>query len=156
MNDILKGVNFPSYLFASLVAGYVMLGADLMLEGFLGLFGTYRNYIEMIRLWGIFRGYEDVAMVVGHTLNSVVIALPFVHPRVYRLLPTRSGLLKGIAFGVFWHILVLIVLLITASCGAKFMKEFLSMSLPDHASLFLLHLMWASTLGLLYTPPKEG
>ena len=40
MSEIVRGVNFKSYLFASLVAGYVMMGVDLMLDGFLGLFGT--------------------------------------------------------------------------------------------------------------------
>ncbi|WP_457600704.1 hypothetical protein [Hydrogenivirga sp.] len=152
MNETIRGVNFSSYLFASLVAGYVMLGADLMLDGFLGLFGTYRGYIELIKLWGIFVGMEDWVMAAGHTLNSVVLALVFVHPKVYGTLPSRSGLLKGLAFGALWHLLVLLVLVITAYGGAKFMKEFLGMPFRDHLSLLLLHLVWGGTLGFLYVP----
>ncbi|RLJ70187.1 hypothetical protein BCF55_0453 [Hydrogenivirga caldilitoris] len=148
----MKGVNFPSYIFASLVAGYVMLGVDLMLDGFLGLFGTYRGYIELIKIWGLFRGMEDWIMAAGHTINSVVLALVFVHPQVYRLVPPKNGLFKGLTFGAVWHLIVLFVLVITAYGGAKFMKEFLNIPLKDHISLFLLHLIWGGTLGLLYVP----
>ncbi len=152
---ILRGVNFGSYLFASFVAGYVMLGVDLMLDGFLGLFGTYRYYIQLIKIWGIFKGYEDLIMAIGHTLNSLVLALFFVHPKVYELLPTKNGFIKGISFGILWHILVLIVLVITAFGGSKFMKEFLSMPLRDHISLIILHIIWGGVLGLLYNPYKK-
>jgi len=155
LNEVVKGVNFPSYLFASLVAGYVMMGLDLMLDGFLGLFGTYRTYIELIKLFGIFRGLEDWIMAIGHTINSVVLALPFVHPAVYDRLPTRSGLIKGLVFGILWHILVLIVLVITAFSGAKFMIGFLNMPPQDHISLLILHMIWSATLGLLYNPPTN-
>ncbi len=152
MGEVVRGVNLPSYLFASLVAGYVMLGADLMLDGFLGLFGTYRGYIDLVKLWGIFRGLEDLVMVVGHTLNSFVLALFFVHPSVYNRLPTGNGLVKGITFGILWHLVVLLVLGVTASGGAVFMRELLNMPLKDHVSLFLLHLVWGGTLGILYVP----
>lgn len=129
-----------------------MMGADLMLEGFLGLFGTYRHYIELIKMWGIFEGLEDWIMAIGHTINSVVLAVPFVHPAVYRRIPFSSGFLKGLTFGLLWHFLVLLVLLITAFGGAKFMREFLNMPLKDHISLFLLHLLWGGVLGVLYVP----
>ena len=152
MSEVVRGVNFASYLFASLVAGYVMMGVDLMLDGFLGLFGTYRGYIELIKLWGIFRGLEDWVMAVGHMVNSVVLALVFVYPSVYRRLPGRGGFVKGLSFGVLWHILVLIALVVTAFGGAEFMREFLRMPLSDHLSLFLLHLVWGGVLGLLYVP----
>ncbi len=144
-------MNFKSYLFASLVAGYVMMGVDLMLDGFLGLFGTYRTYIELIKLWGIFKGLEDWVMAVGHMANSVVLALVFVYPTIYERLPGRKGLVKGISFGVLWHIVVLMVLVITAFGGARFIKEFLSMPLKEHVSLFLLHVVWGGVLGWLYT-----
>jgi len=149
---VVRGVNFPSYIFASLVAGYAMLGIDLLLEGFMGLFGTYRSYVELIKLWGMFNGLEDWVMVAGHTLNSVVLSLVFVHEKVYTRLPGGSGLAKGVSFGVIWHIIVLLVLIITAFGGAKFMKEFLSMPLREHLSLFLLHLVWGGVLGFLYVP----
>ena len=145
-------MNFGSYLFASLVAGYVMMGVDLMLDGFLGLFGTYRTYVELIKLWGIFKGFEDWVMAIGHMANSVVLALVFVYPPIYARLPGRKGLVKGVSFGVLWHVVVLIVLLITAFGGARFMKEFLNMPLNEHVSLFLLHVVWGGVLGLLYVP----
>ncbi len=143
-------MNFWSYIFASLVAGYVMMGVDLMLDGFLGLFGTYRTYIELIKLWGIFKGLEDWVMAIGHMANSVILALVFVYPPVYERLPGKKGLVKGIGFGALWHVVVLIVLVITAFGGAKFMREFLSMPLKEHLSLFLLHIVWGGVLGVLY------
>ena len=155
MSKVVRGVNFPSFLFASLTAGYVMAGVDMILEGFLGLFGTYRDYIELVKLWDMFKGYEDLATMTGHMLNSVVLALVFVHPSVYHRLPTRSGLIKGLTFGALWHLVVLFILFVTAFGGALFMKKFLSLSLNFHVSLFLLHLIWAGTLGILYVP-EEG
>ena len=155
MDKVLKGINFPSYIFASLTAGYIMMGVDLMLDGFMGLFGTYRYYIELIKLWGIFRGMEDWIMATGHMLNSVLLALLFVHPKIYSSLPSNSGLIKGLLFGVLWHIVVLVFLVVTAFGGAKFMKEFLNMPLRDHISLLLLHLIWAGATGFLYNPPEE-
>ena len=68
----------------------------------------------------------------------------------HELLPTKNGFIKGISFGILWHILVLIVLIITAFGGSKFMKEFLNMPLRDHISLFILHIIWGGVLGLLY------
>ena len=156
MSDVVKGVNFLSYLFASFVAGYVMMGVDLILEGFLGLFGTYKTYIELIKLWGIFKGFEDWIMALGHTLNSFVLALAFVHPKVYEALPSGSGLIKGLIFGFLWHVLVVLVLIITAFGGAKFMKGFLNMEIGEHISLLILHIVWGAVLGLLYMPPKQG
>ncbi len=155
MSEIIRGVNFGSYLFASLVAGYVMMGVDLMLDGFLGLFGTYRTYVEIVKLWGIFKGLEDWVMAVGHMANSVVLALLFVHPSIYRRLPGRSGLVKGISFGALWHVVVLIALVITASGGARFMGELLHTPLREHVSLFLLHIVWGGVLGLLYVPSYD-
>ncbi len=149
-------MNFGSYLFASLVAGYVMMGVDLMLDGFLGLFGTYKTYIDLIKLWGIFEGLEDWVMAIGHMANSVVLALFFVHPYIYRRLPGSSGPAKGIVFGLLWHVAVLTVLVITASGGAEFMRELLNAPFRDHVSLFLLHLVWGGVLGLLYVPKVCG
>ena len=152
--QVIRGVNFPSYLFASFVAGYVMFGVDMMLDGFLGLFGTYEFYVNLLKELGLFRGYEDLAMVVGHQLNSMVLALFFVHPAVYFRLPGK-GLIKGFTFGVLWHFLVLILLFITAFGGAEFMKRFLGMPFSDHVSLFLLHVLWGACLGILYEPAED-
>ncbi len=155
MAEVIRGVNFGSYVFASFIAGYVMMGADLMLEGFLGLFGTYRTYVELIGMWGLFRGFEDWIMAIGHTLNSLLLALFFVHPKVYTRLPFKSGLAKGLVFGILWHVFVLAFALITAFGGSNFMKGFLHVPPQEHVSLFLLHLIWAGALGLLYSPPEH-
>ncbi|HIQ48222.1 MAG TPA: hypothetical protein EYH58_01105 [Aquifex aeolicus] len=151
---IIKGVNFGSYLFASFFAGYVMMGLDLMLDGFLGLFGTYKYYIEMTKIWGIFKGLEDWITILGHMLNSLILAVVFVHPSVYFKLP-GNGLIKGFIFGLVWHVLVVVFLIITAWGGSEFMRAFLSMPLKAHISLFLEHLIWGMSLGLLYEPPKD-
>jgi len=155
LNEVVRGVNFLSYLFASFVAGYVMMGVDFMLDGFMGLFGTYKTYIELIKLWGVFKGFEDWVMALGHTLNSSVLALVFVHPKIYMALPFKNGLLKGLVFGTLWHIVVLFSLVVTAFGGAPFMKGFLSMGVSEHISLLILHIMWGTVLGLLYTPPQK-
>ena len=155
MNEVLKGVNFPSYLFASLVAGYVMLGADLMLEGTLGLFGTYRYFIELTKGFGIMEGMEDLAMVIGHTADSVVLALFFVHPRIYRLIPSKGGALKGAVFGIAWSFLVEVVVFTLARLGSGFMEGFLNLPLRIHISIFLLHIIWGTVLGILYNPSKH-
>lgn len=76
---VIEGVNFPSYLFSSLIAGYVMMAVDMMLDGFFGLFGTYREYLDTVRQFGLFDGYEGLAMAIGHTINSLVLALIFVN-----------------------------------------------------------------------------
>ncbi|WP_461829745.1 hypothetical protein [Aquifex sp.] len=152
--QVIKGVNFLSYLFASFVAGYVMFGVDMMLDGFLGLFGTYEFYVNLLKELGLFKGYEDIAMVLGHQLNSMVLALFFVHPAVYFRLP-GNPFLKGLSFGILWHLLVLVVLFITAFGGAEFMKRFLGMPFSDHLSLFILHVVWGVCLGVLYEPPGD-
>ncbi|MGB9874112.1 MAG: hypothetical protein ACPLRS_03990 [Hydrogenobacter sp.] len=147
---MINEVNFPSYLFSSLVAGYVMMAVDIMMDGFLGLFGTYREYLSIVKQFGMFNGFEDVIMVLGHMINSVVLALFFVHPGVYRRLPFKSGIAKGIVFGTFWHVCVLIFLFITSLGGAKFSLTMISASLSSQVSLFLLHLVWGAVLGFLY------
>lgn len=127
-----------------------MMAVDIMMDGFLGLFGTYREYLNIIKQFGMFNGFEDVIMVLGHMINSVVLALFFVHPAVYRRLPFKSGIAKGTVFGAFWHVCVVLFLFITSLGGAKFSITMMSASLSSQVSLFLLHLVWGAVLGLLY------
>jgi len=131
-----------------------MMGADLLLDGFLGLFGSYRLYLELIKSWGLFSGYEGLALSVGHTINSLVLALFFVDSRIYNTLPTPWGVSKGLVFGAVWHLLVLVFLFITALGGAKFSKTLFFAPLKEHITLFVLHLIWGAVLGFLYLPPK--
>lgn len=151
---VIKNVNFPSYVFSSFVAGYVMMAVDMMMDGFLGLFGTYREYLQMVRQFGIFQGFEGIALVVGHTINSLVLALFFVDIRVYDRIPLRGGLAKGIFFGAVWHMWVLVFILSASIGGSKFATSMLHAPYTSHISLFLLHLIWGGTLGLLYTPKE--
>jgi uncharacterized membrane protein YagU involved in acid resistance len=148
---VISEVNFFSYLFSSLVAGYVMMAVDIMMDGFLGLFGTYREYLNIIKQFGMFNGFEDVIMVLGHMANSVILALFFVHPAVYRRLPFKWGVAKGIVFGAFWHVCVVLFLLITSLGGAKFSTAMMSASFSSQVSLFFLHMVWGGTLGFLYS-----
>lgn len=152
---VIEGVNFPSYLFSSLIAGYVMMAVDMMLDGFFGLFGTYREYLDTVRQFELFDGYEGLAMAIGHTINSLVLALIFVNKRIYNKIPAKSGLIKGVIFGIVWHVCVLVVLLISSLGGAKFAVNMLSSSYTSQVSLFLLHIVWGGTLGLLYTPQEN-
>ncbi len=142
-------MNIPKLIFASFIAGYAMLGVDILFEGFLGLFGTYREYIDWIREFGIFKGYEDLAMVVGHQVNSLALGVFFAHPYVYRRLP-RNSLLRGVSFGVGWHVFVISLAFLTYHLGAEPMGKILNSDLEGHLSLFLMHVVWAVVLSLLY------
>ncbi len=153
MGEVIRGVNFPSYLVASFLAGYVMMGVDLMLEGFLGLFGTYRDYMEFMRGWGIPEDQIFLFMAVGHQINSFVLGLFFVHPRVYPKIPLR-GLFKGLVFGFLWNVLAILVAMVSYMLGAEFMRLIASPDVRDLVSITLLHLVWGGVLGLVYNPPE--
>ncbi len=148
----MKGVNLPSYLVASFFAGYAMLGVDIMLEGFLGLFGTYRDYMRVMEGWGVPEDQVFLLMAVGHQLNSLLLGFFFVHPKVYRRIPFE-GFLKGAVFGLIWNFLALGFAGITGLLGAEFMKLIARADLESLVSLTLLHVIWGSVLGLLYDPP---
>ncbi len=124
---------------------------DIALEGWSGLFGTYRLYRQWLIDAGLFTGIEDIALFLGHEANSIILSLFFVNPYFYNRLPSNL-FLKGIIFAVVWHIAVMIVVFITGIGGSVWMYSLLTMPLKDHISFFLLHIVWALSLSYTYIP----
>ncbi len=148
---LLKGVNIPSWILSSLLAGYTMYLVDLALDGWLGLFGTYKIYTNWLVEAGLFKGIEDIALFLGHELNSVFLSLFFVNPVFYNLLP-KNLFLKGLSFAILWHVAVMVVCIVFGSTGSKWLYQLLAMPLKDHISFFLLHIVWGLTLSYTYQP----
>ncbi len=136
------------------MAGYAMLGADLMLEGLLGLFGTYRNYMEAMISWGVPQDQAFILMALGHQINSFLLGLFFAHPKVYRRIPF-SGPFKGLIFGFVWNLIAICVATISHTLGAEFMGIIANPDIKNILSLTLLHLIWGGVLGILYNPPDS-
>ncbi len=151
---LLKGVNIPSWILSSLLAGYTMYLVDVALEGWSGLFGTYKLYTNWLLEAGIFKGVEDIALFLGHELNSLFLSLFFVNPFFYKKLPD-SIFLKGLSFAILWHIAVMVVCVIFGLGGSKWLYQLLTMSMKDHISFFLLHIVWGLMLSYTYTPNTE-
>ncbi len=152
--NLLKGVNLTSWILSSLIAGYVMYLVDVALEGWFNLFGTYRLYKQWLVDAELFRGLEDIALFLGHEVNSVLLSLFFVNPFFYRKLPEHP-FLKGVVFAVLWHIAVMIVAFLFGITGSKWMYSLLTMSLNDHISFFLLHIVWGLTLSYTYIEERK-
>ncbi len=148
---LLKGVNIPSWALSSLLAGYVMYLVDIALEDWLGLFGTYKIYTQWLIEAGLFKGLEDIALFLGHELNSLLLSLFFVNPSIYKRLP-KNLFLKGLVFAVLWHIAVMFVSGIFGLTGSLWLKDLFFLSLEGHISFFLLHIVWALTLSYTYEP----
>ena len=149
--NLLEGVNIPSWILSSLLAGYTMYLVDLALDGWFGLFGTYKLYTNWLVEAGIFKGLEDIALFLGHELNSMFLSLFFVNPVFYNFLP-KNLFFKGLSFAVLWHIAVMIVCIAFGLTGSKWLYQLLTMSISDHISFFLLHIVWALTLSYTYQP----
>ncbi len=147
--NLLEGVNIPSWILSSLLAGYTMYLVDLALDGWFGLFGTYKLYTSWLVEAGIFKGLEDIALFLGHELNSMFLSLFFVNPVFYNFLP-KNLLFKGLSFAVLWHIAVMIVCIAFGLTGSKWLYQLLTMSISDHISFFLLHIVWGLTLSYTY------
>ena len=149
--NLLEEVNIPSWILSSLLAGYTMYLVDLALDGWFGLFGTYKLYTNWLVEAGIFKGLEDIALFLGHELNSMFLSLFFVNPVFYNFLP-KNLLFKGLSFAVLWHIAVMIVCIAFGLTGSKWLYQLLTMSISDHISFFLLHIVWGLTLSYTYQP----
>ena len=149
--NLLEGVNIPSWILSSLLAGYTMYLVDLALDGWFGLFGTYKLYTNWLVEAGIFKGLEDIALFLGHELNSMFLSLFFVNPVFYNFLP-KNLLFKGLSFAVLWHIAVMIVCTVFGLTGSKWLYQLFTMSISNHISFFLLHIVWALTLSYTYQP----
>ncbi|HKK45295.1 MAG TPA: hypothetical protein VJ964_07230 [Balneolaceae bacterium] len=139
----IKGVNFKSYIAASLIAGYVMFQADKFLGGTLGLFG-------------FFPGTKDWGWMLAHHVDSIIFALPFVWLPLYNKLP-GSGWLKGVVYGfLFWLVMDLIVGSIVAGLGSTYFQAMGTPTFGVIISFILLHVIWGFMLGVLYNPPEAS
>ena len=136
---VIKGVNFPSFLFASLMGGWAMVVLDEVYANWFGLFG-------------VFPGTKDPMWLIKHEIDSVLFAIPLVLPFVWNRLP-GPGVVKGLIYGVIWHIFVFVVSLIGSAGGATWFAE--PMPASAQISLFIHHLLWGGVTGFLYSPPEE-
>ncbi|SNZ10590.1 hypothetical protein SAMN06265182_1894 [Persephonella hydrogeniphila] len=149
--NLTKGINISSLVFAGFIAGYIMYVVDLALDGWFGLFGTYRIYKNWLVEAGLFPGIEDIAIFLGHQLNSILFGFFFANPKIFYSLPNNS-ILKGTTFAIVWHILVLLISVLFGPTGAKWLNSLLHMPINAQISLFLLHIVWGVSLSLFYNP----
>ena len=138
-SQVIKGVNFWSFLFASQMGGWAMVVLDEVYAKWFGLFG-------------LFPGIKDMKWVFHHQMDATLFAIPLVLPAVWNRLP-GPGLVKGLIYGVLWHIFVVVVSIIGSLGGAVWFKQ--PMSFSAQVSLFILHLVWGGIIGFLYNPPSE-
>ncbi len=147
--SILENINLTNLTIAGFIAGYLMFIADLALGGFLGLFGTYDIYKNWITSQNLFKGYEDIAIFIGHQLNAIIFGFFLVYPLVWKNLP-ENRFIKGFVFATIWHILVLLVAFIFGNLGSIWLKDLIQMGIGFHISLYVLHLIWGISLALIY------
>lgn len=152
--NLTERINIKSVIFSGFVAGYIMYVVDLALDGWFGLFGTYRIYKDWLLEADIFSGIEDIAILLGHQLNSILFGFFFAYPPIYYSLP-KNIILKGAVFAVIWHILVLLVCILFGMTGAKWLNSLLHMPANAHISLLLLHIVWGVSLSVFYRPEEK-
>jgi hypothetical protein len=90
---------------------------------------------------------------IEHHIDSIIFALIFAWPFIYKLLP-NGGWLKGLIFGFFWTIVLAVTALIAGALGATIFQQWPTGFKPFISNL-VLHMSWGFFLGVLYTPPKE-
>ncbi len=139
MREVIRGVNFWSFLFASQMGGWAMVVLDEVYAKWLGLFG-------------LFPGVKDLHWLLHHQLDSTLFSILLVLPWVWKRIP-GPGIVKGIIYGVAWHIFVVIVSLIGSAGGALWFQNPMPMS--AQVSLIILHILWGGVIGFLYNPPEE-
>ncbi|SHK22909.1 hypothetical protein [Thermocrinis minervae] len=132
-------INLPSFIFASQMGGYAMVLLDEVYAKWFGLFG-------------LFPGIKNPAWFIHHQIDATLFAIPLVLPYVWNRLP-GSGLVKGLIYGVIWHIFVVVVSIIGSVGGAEWFKNPIPMNVQ--VSTFILHLVWGGLTGLLYEPPER-
>jgi hypothetical protein len=136
----MRGVNLLSFIFASQMGGYAMVLLD----------GVYAKWFG---LFGLFPGLKDPAWFIHHQIDATLFAIPLVLPVVWKMLP-GPGLVKGLIYGVLWHIFVIVVSLIGAFGGAEWFQR--PMTLNAQVSTFILHLVWGGLTGFLYSPSEKA
>ncbi len=137
--SVIRGVNFWSFLFASQMGAWAMIVLDMVYAGWFGLFG-------------LFPGTKDWGWVLKHQIDGALFAIPLVLPYIWKRLP-GPGLVKGIIYGVLWHVFVVIVSVVGSVGGALMFQN--PMPMTAQISTLILHIVWGGITGFLYNPPKE-
>jgi len=146
--ETVKGVNFPSFLFASLIAGYAMLLVDYVFSGWFGFFGLYHYPDSRI-------GLSNPFWTLKHEVQSIIFSLPYAkHFLHVKFLKNR--ILKGMLYGIIFYVFTRIVGFVGMMGGAPWLVNFMVKPLEAHISSFVLHMVWGFFLGYLYNPPLEG
>jgi hypothetical protein len=132
-----KGANLWNFIFASQMGGYAMVLLD----------GVYAKWFG---LFGLFPGLKDPAWFIHHQLDATLFAIPLA--LLWNKIP-GPGIVKGLIYGVLWHILVIVISLIGAFGGAEWFQR--PMTMNAQISTFILHLVWGGLTGLLYNPEER-
>jgi hypothetical protein len=132
-----KGANLWNFIFASQMGGYAMVLLD----------GVYAKWFG---LFGLFPGLKDPAWFIHHQLDATLFAIPLA--LLWNKIP-GPGIVKGLIYGVLWHILVIVISLIGAFGGAEWFQR--PMTMNAQISTFILHLVWGGLTGLLYSPEER-
>lgn len=135
-----RGINVKSLLFAGFTAGYIMFFVDKWFAGFLGLFGS-------------FPGTSNPWWMLEHHIESIIFALLFAWPVIYKFLP-GPGWFKGMIFGIGWDFALMITTVVAGALGATIFKAF-HITIIVFINELLLHIVWGFFLGALYTPPQQ-
>ena len=135
-----KGINVFGLVVSGLFAGWIAFSVDHWLDGFLGLFGTIP-------------GRQDPLGMVQFHLDSVMLAIPFVWPALYRRLP-GPGWMKGLSYGCLLHLFVWLFGA-TAKLGGAVFFTHVAITPTMVASMLSIQLVYGFWLGLLYSPPED-
>ncbi|MEZ0361865.1 MAG: hypothetical protein ABWK04_08260 [Hydrogenobacter sp.] len=146
--ETIKNVNFPSFLFASLIAGYTMLLVDYVFSGWFGFFGLYHRPDSHI-------GLSNPYWTLKHEVQSVIFSLPYAIHFV-RIEFIKSHVLKGVLYGIIFYVFTRVVGFLGMVGGASWLVNFMDKPLEAHVSSLVLHIVWGFFLGYLYNPPSEG
>lgn len=133
---MLKGDNLMNFIFASQMGGYAMVLLDKVYAGWFGLFGLF----------------PGLKLFIHHQLDATLFAIPLA--LLWKLLP-GPGIVKGLIYGVSWHIFVTVFSLIGAFGGDVWLRILQPMDMNAQISTFILHLVWGGLTGLLYNPEER-
>lgn len=144
---VIRGVNFSSFLFASLIAGYAMVFVDYIFSGWFGFFGLYHYPNSPI-------GLSNFYWTLRHEVQSVIFSIPYA---VYfvRFKYPKSYSLKGVLYGAVFYVFTRIIGFIGMLGNAPWLVNFMDKPLEAHISSFVLHLVWGFCLGYLYNPTVD-
>jgi uncharacterized membrane protein YagU involved in acid resistance len=145
--ETIKNVNFPSFLFASLIAGYAMLLVDYVFSGWFGFFGLYHYPNSSI-------GLSNPFWTIRHEVQSIIFSIPYATHFV-RLGFLKNRIMKGILYGIIFYLFTRLVGFVGMLGNAPWLLNFMIKPWEAHISSLVLHAVWGFFLGYLYNPPKE-